>query len=32
MEVAKHYRLLKKILVHRDLYERAQAFGIVFNY
>ena len=32
MEVAKHYRLLKEILVHRDLYERAQAFGIVFNY
>src|SRR5262249_27292690 len=27
MEVAKHYRLLKEILVHRDLYERAQAFG-----
>ena len=32
MEVAKHYRLLKEIRVHRDLYERAQAFGIVFNY
>jgi hypothetical protein len=32
MEVAKHYRLLKEILVQRDLYERAQAFGIVFNY
>ena len=31
-EVAKHYRLLKEIRVHRDLYERAQAFGIVFNY
>jgi putative transposase len=32
MEVAKHYRLLKEIRVYRDLYERAQAFGIVFNY
>jgi hypothetical protein len=32
MEVAKPYRLVKEILVHRDLYERAQAFGIVFNY
>jgi putative transposase len=32
MEVAKHYRLLKEIPVYRDLYERAQAFGIVFNY
>jgi hypothetical protein len=32
MEVAKHYRLLKEIRVYHDLYERAQAFGIVFNY
>jgi hypothetical protein len=32
MEVAKHYRLLKEIPGYRDLYERAQAFGIVFNY
>jgi hypothetical protein len=32
MEVAKHYRLLKEIPVYHDLYERAQAFGIVFNY
>jgi putative transposase len=32
MEVAKHYRLLQEIPVYRDLYERAQAFGIVFNY
>jgi hypothetical protein len=32
MEVAKHYRLLRKIPVYHDLYDRAQAFGIVFNY
>lgn len=32
MEVARHYRLLRKIPVYHDLYERAQAFGIVFNY
>jgi putative transposase len=32
MEVAQHYRLLRKIPVYHDLYERAQAFGIVFNY
>jgi putative transposase len=32
MEIAKHYRLLRKIPVYHDLYERAQAFGIVFNY
>jgi hypothetical protein len=32
MEVAKHYRLLRKIAVYHDLCERAQAFGIVFNY
>ena len=32
MEVARHYRLLRNIPVYHDLYERAQAFGIVFNY
>jgi IS4 transposase len=32
MEVARHYRLLRKIPVYHDLYERAHAFGIVFNY
>jgi putative transposase len=32
MEVARHYCLLRKIRVDYDLYERAQAFGIVFNY
>lgn len=32
MEVANHYRLLRKIPAYHDLYERAQAFGIVFNY
>jgi hypothetical protein len=32
MEVARHSHLLRKIRVHYDLYERAQAFGIVFNY
>ena len=32
MEVATHYRLLRNVPVYRDLYERAQAFGIVFNY
>jgi putative transposase len=32
MEVARHYRLLRKVPVYHDLYERAQAFGIVFNY
>jgi hypothetical protein len=32
MEVAKHYRLLRKIPVYHNLYDRAQAFGIVFNY
>jgi putative transposase len=32
MEGARHYRLLRKILVYHDLYERAHAFGIVFNY
>ena len=32
MEVARHYRLVRKIPVYHDLYERAQAFGIIFNY
>jgi putative transposase len=32
MEVARHYRLLRNVPVHYDLYERAQAFGIIFNY
>jgi putative transposase len=32
MEVARHYRLLRSIPVYHDLYERAQAFGIIFNY
>ena len=32
MEVARHYRLLRKIPVYHDIYERAQAFGIIFNY
>ena len=32
MEVARHYCLLKEIRVYHNLYERAQAFGIVFNY
>jgi hypothetical protein len=32
MEVARHYRLLRNIPVYHDLYERAQAFGIIFNY
>jgi len=32
MEVARHYRLLRHIPVYHDLYERAHAFGIVFNY
>jgi hypothetical protein len=32
MEVARHSRLLKKVPVYHDLYERARAFGIVFNY
>src|SRR5262245_32933974 len=31
MEVAKHDRLLRKIPVYHNLYDRAQAFGIVFN-
>jgi hypothetical protein len=32
MEVAQHYRLLRNVPVYRDLYVRAQAFGIVVNY
>jgi putative transposase len=32
IEVARHYHLLRTIRVYHDLYERAQAFGIVFNY
>jgi Transposase DDE domain len=32
IEVARHYCLLRKIRVYHDLCERAQAFGIVFNY
>lgn len=32
MEVASHYRLLRKVPVYHDLYERARAFGIIFNY
>ena len=32
IEVARHYRLLRKIPVYHDLYKKAQVFGIVFNY
>lgn len=32
LEVANHYRLLRSVPVYHDLYERAQAFGIAFNY
>ncbi|MEE8305126.1 MAG: hypothetical protein V3S24_22115 [Candidatus Tectomicrobia bacterium] len=32
VEVAKQYRLLREIAVHRDIYEVAQEFGIAFNY
>jgi hypothetical protein len=32
IEVTRHYRLLRNVPVYHDLYERAQAFGIVFNY
>ena len=32
LEVAHHYRLLRHVPVYQDLYERAQAFGIIFNY
>jgi hypothetical protein len=32
MEVAQHYRLVRNVPVYQDLYVRAQAFDIVFNY
>jgi putative transposase len=32
MEVTTHFRLLRHVPVYRDLYERAQAFGITFKY
>jgi len=32
IEIARHYRLLRKVPVYHDLYDRARAFGIVFNY
>ena len=32
MEVATHYRRLRNVPVYRDFYDRAQAFGIAFNY
>ena len=32
MEVVRHSRLLRNVRVYHDLYERAQAFGIIFNY
>jgi len=32
MEVANHYRLVRHVPVYRDLYVKAQAVGIVFNY
>ena len=32
IEIAKHYRLLRTIPVYRNLHERAQAFGFIFNY
>ena len=32
MEVVHHYRLLRNVPVYQDLYARAQAFGIIFNY
>ena len=32
MAVARHDGLLRQISVYHALYERAQAFGIVFNY
>lgn len=32
MEIARHYRLLRKVPVYHDLYDRARAFGIIFNY
>ena len=32
MAVARHSRLLRAIPVYQDVYERAHAFGIIFNY
>lgn len=32
IEIAKHYRLARAIPVYRSLYQRAQAFGFIFNY
>jgi hypothetical protein len=32
MEGAHRYRLLRHVPVYRDVYERARAFGIIFNY
>ena len=32
VEVATHYRLLRKVQVYWDLYDKAKACGIVFNY
>ncbi len=32
VEVAQHYKLFRNIPVYHDLYDRADAFGIVFNY
>jgi IS4 transposase len=32
IEIAKHYRLSRHVPAYRDLHERAQAFGIIFNY
>jgi IS4 transposase len=31
-DVATHSRLLRKVPVFRNLYDRAHAFGIIFNY
>jgi hypothetical protein len=31
-EVARHYRLLRSLPVYHDVYERAHAFDIIFNY
>lgn len=32
VEVAAHYRLLRKVPVYWNLYDKAKTFGIVFNY
>ena len=32
VEVATHYRLLRKVPVHADLQDKAKTFGIIFNY